>query len=314
MKFTSVLLVVSCMLSAVKAQWLETTISLPDSCGPSGLCYNLQNNKVYCANYSSDTVAVIDGGTNQVIAAARVGLGPCALCYNPVSNKVYSASECDNTVAVIDGETDTVVATVLAGISPGAFCHNSQDNKVYCANRHNNEVTVIDGVGDTVVARAYMVGWPTALCYESQKGKVYCANWGANTVTVIDGATNQELCTIGVGDGPVDICHNPQQNRVYVANHGSSSISVLRDSGGGIEESLKPQAASPKPTATVVRGVLFLVANGEGRIARRGLLDISGRKVLDLHAGPNSTKGLAPGVYFVPSDWRGKTQRVVLVE
>jgi hypothetical protein len=33
--------------------------------------------------------------------------------------------------------------------------------------------------------------------------------------------------------------------------------------------------------------------------ARGALLDIAGRKVLDLHPGPNDVSRLAPGVYFL---------------
>jgi hypothetical protein len=40
-------------------------------------------------------------------------------------------------------------------------------------------------------------------------------------------------------------------------------------------------------------------ARGEKREARSELLDISGRKVLDLQAGANDISRLAPGVYFV---------------
>jgi hypothetical protein len=60
-----------------------------------------------------------------------------------------------------------------------------------------------------------------------------------------------------------------------------------------------PQAPSFSSEQTVVRGVLFLVAKGDGRMASRKLLDISGRKVLDLRPGPNDVWTLAPGVYFI---------------
>ncbi|MCX6843384.1 MAG: hypothetical protein NTX53_14010 [candidate division WOR-3 bacterium] len=68
----------------------------------------------------------------------------------------------------------------------------------------------------------------------------------------------------------------------------------------GVEESRKPQTLSFKPEQTVVRGVLFL----EGDCPRTGtvpkaLLDISGRKMLDLHLGANDVGGVVPGVYFV---------------
>jgi hypothetical protein len=68
----------------------------------------------------------------------------------------------------------------------------------------------------------------------------------------------------------------------------------------GIEEGPKPQAASPKPAATIARGVLVLgaVDSRQNTAYRTELLDISGRKVLDLHPGANDVRSLAPGVYF----------------
>jgi hypothetical protein len=86
---------------------------------------------------------------------------------------------------------------------------------------------------------------------------------------------------------------------VYVANCRGSSISVLRDSGGGIEESFKPQASSLRPAATIVRGVLFLPEAASHKPQAASLLDISGRKVLELQPGPNDVRAVVPGVYFV---------------
>lgn len=60
---------------------------------------------------------------------------------------------------------------------------------------------------------------------------------------------------------------------------------------------------------TLVRGVLYLLPSpfplprGEGQEAREwNLLDIAGRKVLDLVPGPNDVSGIAPGVYFIHSN------------
>ena len=53
-------------------------------------------------------------------------------------------------------------------------------------------------------------------------------------------------------------------------------------------------------TPTVVRGVLYMPqASSVMRGASCVLLDISGRKVLDLKPGANDVRALAPGVYFV---------------
>jgi hypothetical protein len=73
----------------------------------------------------------------------------------------------------------------------------------------------------------------------------------------------------------------------------------------GVAESRPPTAYSSQPLPTIVRGVLELprksgtVPAGLGTVPIFALLDISGRKVLDLHPGPNDVSRLASGVYFV---------------
>jgi YVTN family beta-propeller protein len=161
---------------------------------------------------------------------------------------------------------------------------------------------VVDGAGDSVLATVAAGRAPWALCYDAAYNKVYCAsNFPDSLVTVIDGATDRVVATIRVGVGPSAFAWNPVQNRVYVACLDGSCISVLRDSGGvvGMEESFRPQTASPKPLLTIVRGVMMMEDRGRKTEDRSTLIDVSGRKVMDLHAGANDVRALAPGVYFV---------------
>jgi hypothetical protein len=65
-----------------------------------------------------------------------------------------------------------------------------------------------------------------------------------------------------------------------------------------------------KPGLTIVRGVLLMEARGEKREARGELLDVSGRRVLDLKPGANDVSCLAPGVYFVRSADGGRRSSV----
>jgi hypothetical protein len=67
----------------------------------------------------------------------------------------------------------------------------------------------------------------------------------------------------------------------------------------GIEDSPKPQAASHKLAATLVRGVLFLSEATSLKPQAASLLDAAGRRVMDLKPGTNDVSALAPGVYFV---------------
>ena len=68
----------------------------------------------------------------------------------------------------------------------------------------------------------------------------------------------------------------------------------------GIEETPSAEVRAPNGGPTIARGVLFLRdCPRTGTVPKAALLDVAGRKVLDLHAGPNDISRLAPGVYFV---------------
>ena len=83
---------------------------------------------------------------------------------------------------------------------------------------------------------------------------------------------------------------------------GSGELRHVRRLGRpGVEDAPNVQVRATNSLPTVVRSVLFLPEEvGGERVAVSGhLLDISGRKVLDLRPGANDVSRLTPGVYFV---------------
>jgi hypothetical protein len=67
-----------------------------------------------------------------------------------------------------------------------------------------------------------------------------------------------------------------------------------------IAEQPSRQRIGVPPLATVIRNVLFLpMPSSVEREASSVLLDIGGRKLMDLTPGPNDVSRLSPGVYFV---------------
>jgi hypothetical protein len=79
--------------------------------------------------------------------------------------------------------------------------------------------------------------------------------------------------------------------------YGTDRLWGKLDQVPGIEQADSRQLGSATRGATIVRGVLFLPSSLVPHPA--SLLDISGRKALDLRPGENDVRGLAPGVYFV---------------
>ena len=82
------------------------------------------------------------------------------------------------------------------------------------------------------------------------------------------------------------------------------------DVAGQSDES-KPQAASLKPQATVVRGVLRVPVSPF--TIHTSLFDMTGRPVMTLHPGANDVSRLSPGVYFVRSAVSGERSAVLKV-
>jgi len=78
-----------------------------------------------------------------------------------------------------------------------------------------------------------------------------------------------------------------------------SGLGVYQFYGAGIEERKYAELRATECEPTVVRGVLFLAEATSLKLQAASLLDISGRKVMDLHPGANGVSMLAPGVYFV---------------
>jgi DNA-binding beta-propeller fold protein YncE len=86
-------IILLCLPLLLSAQWLETTIYIPDSLcriyGPHAVTYNSINNTIYVGGDGGNCVIAIDGTTNEKIALIPAGSNTRALVYNPINNKVY---------------------------------------------------------------------------------------------------------------------------------------------------------------------------------------------------------------------------------
>ena len=87
MRSLIVLIFVALLATSASAQWVDTTLTV--AAGPWRFCHNTQNDRVYCGCFHADTVVVIDGASNSILASLAVGRLPHDLCYNPTDNKVY---------------------------------------------------------------------------------------------------------------------------------------------------------------------------------------------------------------------------------
>jgi YVTN family beta-propeller protein len=258
--------------------------------------------RVYCATGYDAHVVVFDAAGDSVIANIPVG-GPAQdLSLNPSANLVYCATRENDAVAVIDGAALRVVNIIPVGRDPAALFYNERRNKLYCANGYyyNEEtVTAIDCSTETPVATIDIRVPPSSLAYDSAGDRLYCLSAGDNNVAVVDCGRDTLVKLISVGLRPVAAAHATNFRRMYVANQNGSSLSVIRDTATSAIAAPDDLPVMAKPAPTVIRGVLYLQGRPSSSPSTSYLLDISGRRVLQLHPGANDVRRLAPGVYFV---------------
>jgi len=219
-------------------------------------------NKIYVANFVSDTVSVIDGSTNTIEVNIDVGNEPFELAFNPNTNMVYVTNQGSNTISVIDGSTNSVVDTIDVGTEPISIAVNENTNTLYVANQGSDKITVIDGSTNLEVVKIDVGTSPVGFGVNPITNRIYVANQGSDTISVIDGSTNVVTDTIAVDSAPSAIGVNPNTDRLYIANQGSDTVSVIDSSTNSVLTNIPVENL---PISIVVdpatNNVLVFVAN-----------------------------------------------------
>jgi YVTN family beta-propeller protein len=293
----STIVVVDCASDSVVAE-------VPVGQNPCGLTCNPDSNRVYCASYRGDSMFVsaidctADSVTGTVFVRDGYYSGPELMCYVP-SQDVVVCTTPDNAVVLVDGAAKQLVGYVQAGGNPRKFHLDRALDKLYCLLNDVDDVAVIDCRDMTLQAKVRLAHWPTGLAFDSIANRLWVTSPDYGCVSLVDGRTNRFLGLLEAGDTPGDITWAPQHRKMYAVDQGGQAILVLRDTSlAGVCES--PVLPLARAIPTVVRDVLFLpLASGVEREASGALLDISGRKVMELKPGANDIRHLAPGVYFL---------------
>jgi YVTN family beta-propeller protein len=80
---------------------VESTIRV--GTGPYAVATNPLTRTIYVTNYVDNTVSVISGRTNTIMATVPVGTGPVRMDTVPAADTVYVSNSADNTVTVLNG-------------------------------------------------------------------------------------------------------------------------------------------------------------------------------------------------------------------
>jgi len=305
-------------------------------------------NKLYVFSADArDSVYVYDGLRDQVSSICYMNDPVTGAVYDPRSNRVFFSCGPQPTIRALDPVTDSVVKTfdLVSTSYHGRMAVNVDLGRLYYTDQLPTRLFTIDVIADSVIGSDSLPWGVEALFLNRRLGRLFmCGTDPARTLVydcnqraVVDtidasftgaGLMNDRNDKLYLRSGAVVDCRNDSvvavlppeldprsmawdaiDNRVFQAT--TSRLSVYRDDLTGVAD--RPTAARERRLPTIVRGVLSLpLASGGTRGASSVLLDITGRKVLDLKPGRNEVRALPAGVYFVRQAVSRQTTKVVI--
>jgi YVTN family beta-propeller protein len=231
--------------NAIPAYAATNTVDVKVGKGPTAAAVNKKTNKIYVANIRDNTVSVIDGKTDKVIATVKTGEMPNFVAVNDVTDRIYVANQDlddpianhGSTLTVIDGKRDKVIDNVTIEVQPGEVVVNKKTNKVYVVNNGTNSLSVLDGKTNKVDATLHFrpdgraplesgVMSPYEVKVNEITNTIYVTGPQSNTVAVIDGKTNKWKI-VGTGSTPTGASIDPITNTIYITDMTTNDLTVL---------------------------------------------------------------------------------------
>ena len=261
-------------------------------------------------------MTVIDGATNStLLVPSGTAPHPGAVAANPTTNAVYVANELSNNVTVIADvpAKDTKVRTEFERLAGDTTSLAQPPLTGKGVNRWTPEATAMMGVLNRVGTAQTSWGWATVTCGAGTDSITWEYNWGTDSLI----AGENFVCCVPLEDQAATT------NNLGLGTPFAGNLEVYPVyrvlSQPGVAEAPSAEVRATKPGPTVVRGMLFLpkmgtVPSGTVPVFGPSLLDVSGRKVMDLKAGANDVRAMPPGVYFVRSRTDAKIVKILLVD
>ena len=82
-------------------EWTKSSSNIPVGSKPNSIAFGLGN--IYVTNSGSNTISVIDGKTNKVVATIPSGYLPNGVASDETYSKIYVTNSGSNNISVING-------------------------------------------------------------------------------------------------------------------------------------------------------------------------------------------------------------------
>ncbi len=226
----------------------------------SAVAIDSTTHRVYVATRSDNSVAVVDGLTQSVLATITVPYVLYAIAIDPATHRLFilGSATARSTVrtnatislSVVDTTTNTIINTVTvpADGTQQQLAVDTVNHRVFAL------PAVFDETGKSLPSTPPL-GRTDAFAVDPTIQRLYVANVYAGTVTVYNSTTYKWVADVKVSPNPVALAVDAATHAVYVSDQGNGVVSVINATTDAVTASIPVAAADGvvvDPTAGLV--------------------------------------------------------------
>ncbi len=295
--------------AAPPASW-----TVPAGAMPVALAVAGHSGRVFLADRSADTVAMLDARTGAILATTAVGHAPVALVVDEAHGRVYTLNACvvtaldlkacrnaSSSVSVLDLYSDELLGAL--GLGSGATALAADDGGRLIVTTYGSDlVQVFDGAGGRLLRTLALTGEPVAPAVDAPLHRLVIGlqnpYGGRSGVGIFDSRTSTVLATVRLGTDVGSVLADARAGRVLVASDGDTYLldartgrTLRRIRGGGL------------PLAVDSRAGHALLGDPDGPrlVATRDGASLGPVRGLGVVAGPVAVDETA-GRFYVTTD------------
>src|SRR5581483_2720745 len=262
------------------------------------------NNNMYVAGYSTNSVYAINTSTDVVSATIAVGRHPVSLTELPNDQQIYVANQGSGTVSVISTVNNTVTQTVspTVGAVPVWVVAKSDSTRVYVLDASGviydfNPLTGTincassPAVGCSATATANAGAGSNFLMFDATLNRLYVTNPTNSQVAILDASVDPPklMNTINLATAAASACTGCAPDAVTVLGDGSRAYVAAYQ--------FAPGCADPSGNAVNCVNTLVAVIDGPSALLKSVITGVGSGAAL-------STTGCGAGSGPVPTVWQ----------
>jgi len=200
---------------------------------PGGLAVTPDGSRIYVVQKAAGSLAVIDSGSNQMIATIPVGQSPERVAISPDGRFAYVTNVQNGTVSVIDTAMNTVVNTIFTDSAPWAVAFSSDGRWAYVTlfdevgsfggPQHENALAVIDTATQSISKKIPLLTG-NSMAASPTRHELYTVG-SAFGLAIVDTATNELAGQVPLDSGQQEaVAVSPDGETIYVVELGNVDI------------------------------------------------------------------------------------------